>query len=71
MSNNFVFRTILIALSCVICSTAALSQTLADKEGKIRKKVFIFTYAEGIAAEQIDSVKADFLALPSLVDGMI
>jgi quinol monooxygenase YgiN len=48
-----------------------MGQEVADKEGKILKKVFIFTYGEQVSAEQIDSVKTDFLALPALVDGMI
>ncbi len=67
------FRLVLvITLGILICpDNVILAQDSADKEGMIRKKVFIFTYADYVTAAQIDSVKADFLSLPALVDGMI
>ena len=71
-SSKFTFRALLLAAICMtIMGHSLTAQELADKEGKIRKKVFIFTYNEEVTAAQIDSVKADFLSLPALVDGMI
>ncbi len=69
---NITFRSWLLAAFCIaFMGNAALAQSTSDKEGKIRKKVFIFIYAEHVQSVQIDSVKSDFLALPELVDGMI
>lgn len=70
--SNITIRTSILTLFILTFSGhSLLGQELADKEGKIRKKVFIFTFGEQVTAEQIDSVKTDFLALPALVDGMI
>ncbi|MBX2871866.1 MAG: Dabb family protein [Saprospiraceae bacterium] len=49
----------------------SLAQDLAQKEGKMLKNVFIFNFGEDVATTGIDSLKADFLSLPALVDGMV
>ncbi len=62
----------LLAAACLMCySTFALAQNQAPKEGKILKNVFIFNFGENVATTGIDSLKADFLSLPALVDGMV
>ena len=57
---------------CLMClSNFALAQNQAQKEGQILKNVFIFNFGEDVSAAGIDSLKADFLSLPALVDGMV
>ena len=43
-SSKFTFRAFMLAAICMtIMGHSLTAQELADKEGKIRKKVFIFT----------------------------
>lgn len=68
----FALRSWLLTACCVaFLANFVVAQNQAEKEGKILKKVFIFSYGEQVTTIQIDSIKADFLSLPALVDGMV
>lgn len=66
------FRSWLLAVCCLtFFANVATGQNPAAKEGKVLKNVFVFNFGEEVATAQIDSLKADFLSLPALVDGMV